>query len=53
MRHTNGFWRALSGANIARETVANVEAAGFGIVSVENLRLDVVKLIVAEKTVLI
>jgi ubiquinone/menaquinone biosynthesis C-methylase UbiE len=49
MRHTNNFWRALSGANIARETVANVEAAGFDIVSVENLRLDVVKLIVAEK----
>jgi phosphatidylethanolamine/phosphatidyl-N-methylethanolamine N-methyltransferase len=49
MRHTNGFWRALSGANIARETVAYVEAAGFDIVSVENLRLDVVKLIVAEK----
>jgi ubiquinone/menaquinone biosynthesis C-methylase UbiE len=52
MRHTNGFWRALSGANIARETVANVEAAGFDIVSVEDLRLDVVKLIVAEKTAL-
>ncbi len=49
MRHTNNFWRALSGANIARETVANVAAAGFNIVSVENLRLDVVKLIVAEK----
>lgn len=49
MRHTNGFWRALSGANIARETVANVEAAGFEVVSVENLWLDMVKLIVAEK----
>lgn len=52
MRRTNGFWRSLSGANIARETVANVEAAGFEIVSVENLWLDVVKLIVAEKAAL-
>ncbi len=49
MSRTNGFWRSLSGANIARETVANVEAAGFDIVSVENLWLDIVKLIVAEK----
>ncbi len=51
MRHTNGFCRALSGANIARETVANVEKAGFSIVRVESLWLDVVKLIVAEKAV--
>jgi SAM-dependent methyltransferase len=49
MRRTNGFWRALSGANIARETVSNVEAAGFEVVSVENLLVDMVKLIVAEK----
>jgi ubiquinone/menaquinone biosynthesis C-methylase UbiE len=53
MRHTNGFWRALSGANIARETVANIEAAGFDIVSVEDLRIDIVKLIVAEKAALV
>jgi ubiquinone/menaquinone biosynthesis C-methylase UbiE len=49
MRRTNGFWRSFSGANIARETVSNVEAAGFDVVSVQDLWLDIVKLIVAEK----
>lgn len=49
MRRLNGIVSTIGGANINRDTVANVEAAGFNIVSVENLWLDVVKLIVAEK----
>lgn len=38
----------LQGVNINRNTVENVERAGFHILEVENLFLDIVKLIVAE-----
>ncbi len=38
----------MSGTNINRETVRNVERAGFRVVEVENLFLDIVKLIIAE-----
>ncbi len=41
--------RRLSGANMNRDTVANVAAAGFRILEVRDLWLDIVKLIVAEK----
>ena len=50
MRRVNGIWRAMSGANIDRDTVANVEQAGLRVVEVRDLAADVVKLIVAEKT---
>ena len=49
MRRVNGIWRAMSGANIDRDTVANVEKAGLRVVEVRDLAADVVKLIVAEK----
>lgn len=38
----------LTGANINRDTVSNVELAGFKLVQVENLWSDIVKLIEAE-----
>lgn len=38
----------MSGTNINRETVRNVERAGFRILEVDDLFLDIVKLIVAE-----
>ena len=49
MRRTNGIWRALSGANIDRDTVGNVEKAGLSVIEVRDLWTDIVKLIVAEK----
>jgi ubiquinone/menaquinone biosynthesis C-methylase UbiE len=49
MRRANGLFRTMSGANIDRDTVANVERAGFRIVEVRDLFSDVVKLIIAEK----
>jgi ubiquinone/menaquinone biosynthesis C-methylase UbiE len=51
MRRINGISRAMSGANINRDTVANVEQAGLRLVEVRDLATDVVKLIVAEKAV--
>lgn len=51
MRRANGLARVMSGANIDRDTVANVEAAGLRIVEVRDLFADVVKLIIAEKPV--
>jgi ubiquinone/menaquinone biosynthesis C-methylase UbiE len=38
----------MSGTNINRETVRNVEKAGFHILEVDDLFLDIVKLIIAE-----
>jgi hypothetical protein len=38
----------MSGTNINRETVRNVELAGFQILEVHDLFLDIVKLIIAE-----
>jgi ubiquinone/menaquinone biosynthesis C-methylase UbiE len=49
MRRANGVFRAMNGANIDRDTVGNVERAGFRIVDVRGLFGDVVKLIIAEK----
>ena len=49
MQRLNGMVRTLGGANLNRDTVANVEAAGFSVVDVRDLWSDVVKLIVAEK----
>jgi phosphatidylethanolamine/phosphatidyl-N-methylethanolamine N-methyltransferase len=49
MQRINGVWRAMSGANINRDTVANVEQAGLRVVEVRDLAADVVKLILAEK----
>ena len=40
----------LQGVNINRNTVENVERAGFHILEVEDLLLDIVKLIVAQPT---
>jgi ubiquinone/menaquinone biosynthesis C-methylase UbiE len=48
MNRFNGFSKAMNGANINRDTVTNVEAAGLSIVDVRNLWGDIVKLIVAE-----
>ncbi len=42
----------LQGVNINRNTVENVERAGFHILEVEDLLLDIVKLIVAEPATL-
>ncbi len=44
----NGVTVGLQGVNINRDTVENVKRAGFHILEVENLFLDIVKLIVAE-----
>jgi ubiquinone/menaquinone biosynthesis C-methylase UbiE len=49
MQRLNGLVRTLGGANINRDTAANVEAAGLSIIEVHNLWSDIVKLIVAEK----
>jgi ubiquinone/menaquinone biosynthesis C-methylase UbiE len=49
MQRINGVWRAMSGANINRDTVANVEQAGLRVVEVRDLAADVVKLILAKK----
>jgi ubiquinone/menaquinone biosynthesis C-methylase UbiE len=47
MRTANPIVGRLTGANINRETVENVRQAGFTNVQVENLWLDIVKLIEA------
>lgn len=52
MQRLNGLVSTIGGANINRDTVANVEAAGLTVVEVRNLWSDVVKLIVAEKAAL-
>ncbi len=49
MDRLNGLFVRVSGANINRDTVANVERSGLRIVSVEHLFGDVVKLIEAER----
>ena len=49
MKRFNGISRATSGANINRETVQNLELAGWNVLEVRDLWLDVVKMIVAEK----
>jgi phosphatidylethanolamine/phosphatidyl-N-methylethanolamine N-methyltransferase len=51
MQRLNGLVSNMGGANINRDTVANVEAAGFAMAEVQDLWSDVVKLIVAEKAV--
>jgi len=49
MERLNGAARAAAGANINRDTVTNVEAAGFAVLETQNLMGDVVKLIVAQR----
>lgn len=49
MERLNGIVRAMHGANINRDTVKNVELAGFNVLEVRDLWGDIVKLIVAEK----
>ena len=49
MQRLNGLIRATAGANINRDTVSNVKAAGFTVIEERDLFSDVVKLIVAEK----
>ena len=49
MQRLNGIMRALDGANVDRDTVENVELAGFDLVDIHDLWGDIVKLIVAEK----
>jgi ubiquinone/menaquinone biosynthesis C-methylase UbiE len=49
MERLNGFVRTTGGANINRDTVKNVEAAGFAVLEVHDLWGDIVKLIVAER----
>lgn len=49
MKRLNGLARSVSGANIDRDTAANVKAAGLTVAEVNNLWLDIVKLIVAAK----
>jgi ubiquinone/menaquinone biosynthesis C-methylase UbiE len=51
MRRANGLFRAMNGANIDRDTIENVERAGFDLVDVRDLWGDLVKLVVAEKPV--
>ena len=51
MQRLNGIVRAVHGANISRDTVGNVELAGFDLIDIRDLWGDIVKLIVAEKTV--
>lgn len=50
MERLNGVARTVNGANINRDTVRNVEAAGFAVLEVHDLWADIVKLIVAERT---
>jgi len=50
MQRINGIVSTLGGANINRDTVANVEAAGLTVVEATDLWSDVVKLIVAERS---
>jgi ubiquinone/menaquinone biosynthesis C-methylase UbiE len=50
MQRTNGIARTVSGANIARDTVSNVEKAGWHIDEVRPLFADIFKLIVASRT---
>lgn len=52
MQRLNGVVSAVGGANINRDTVANVGAAGFEVIEVTDLWSDIVKLIVAEKAAL-
>lgn len=52
MQRLNGLVSMIGGANINRDTVANVEAAGFTVIEVRDRWLDIVKLIVAEKAAL-
>lgn len=52
MLRLNGIVSTIGGANINRDTVANVEAAGLRVVEVQDRWSDVVKLIVAEKAAL-
>lgn len=49
MDRLNGLFVRMTGANISRDTVANVERAGLRVVSVQHLLGDVVKLIEAER----
>jgi ubiquinone/menaquinone biosynthesis C-methylase UbiE len=51
MQRLNGLVRTMGGANINRDTVRNVEAAGLTIVEARGLWSDIVQLIVAEKAV--
>jgi ubiquinone/menaquinone biosynthesis C-methylase UbiE len=48
MDRLNGLSVRMTGANINRDTVANVESSGLRVVSVQHLLGDVVKLIEAE-----
>jgi len=49
MQRMNGIARTLSGANIARDTVANVEKSGWNIEEVRPLGADIFKIIVARR----
>jgi ubiquinone/menaquinone biosynthesis C-methylase UbiE len=49
MDRLNGVSVRMTGANINRDTVANVESSGLRVVSVQHLLGDVVKLIEAER----
>ena len=49
MQRLNGLVSTIGGANINRDTVANIEAAGFTIIESRDLWSDIVKLIIAEK----
>lgn len=49
MQRLNGVVRAVNGANTNRDTVRNVEAAGFTVLQVHELWGDIVKLIIAER----
>lgn len=51
MQRLNGIMRTIDGANINRDTVGNVELAGFDLVDIRDFWGDIVKLIVAERTV--
>jgi ubiquinone/menaquinone biosynthesis C-methylase UbiE len=46
----NVFSTSILGTSMIRETQKNIEAAGFKIESVQNKALDVVRLIIAEKS---
>jgi ubiquinone/menaquinone biosynthesis C-methylase UbiE len=50
MQRANSIARTISGANINRATVANVESGGWAVEEVQHLWADIVKIIVARRT---
>lgn len=45
----NTFTKTILGTSMIRETQRNIEKSGFKIISVENLKLDIIRFIIATK----